>query len=154
MDRDLEYVIRELAQYIIKGEKIGKNAYKKEKIVQLDKNSSDINQIYKKFKKIENDNYWSLQDDELFYWQAKYVENFEDDYEPKIERRNSYTLFVKRNTYSDFTLSDFRTYFSWRTKIRKGIFEKIDFEYEQIYINELLNKIGCKDTNDAVNKLI
>lgn len=154
MDRDLEYVIKELAQYIIKGENKGKNAYKKEKIVQLDKNSSDINQIYKKFKKIENDNYWSLQDDELFYWQAKYVENFEDDYEPKIERRNSYTLFVKRNTYSDFTLSDFRTYFSWRTKIRKGIFEKIDFEYEQIYINELLNKIGCKDTNDAVNKLI
>ena len=51
MDRDLEYVIRELAQYIIKGEKKGKNAYKKEKIVQLDKNSSDINQIYKKFKK-------------------------------------------------------------------------------------------------------
>lgn len=55
--------------------------------------------------------------------------------------------------YSAFIFLDFRMYFSWRTKIRKGIFENVEYYYQDIYINELLNKIGCKDAKDAIDKL-
>ena len=154
MRSELDFVLKELAQYIIYGEENIKNAYKEEKIIQLDKNITDINKVYKKFQRIEKDNYWRMDEDEIFYRQAKYLENFEDNYEIKNVHRSSYHMFGVDYTYSNFSFTDFRTYFSWRTKIRKGEFELIDWEYEQIYINELLNQIGCKDENDVIEKLI
>ena len=154
MRSELDFVLRELAQYIINGAEEIKNGYKEEKIVQLDKKITDINKVYKKFQRIEKDNYWKMDVNEIFYRQAKYLENFEDNYETKNVHRNSYHVFEVDYTYSDFSFVDFRTYFSWRTKIRKGEFELIDWEYEQIYINELLNQIGCKDENDVMEKLI
>ena len=154
MRSELDFVLKELAQYIIYGEENIKNAYKEEKIIQLDKNITDINKIYRKFQRIEKDNYWRMDEDEIFYRQAKYLENFEDNYEIKNVHRSSYHMFGVDYTYSNFSFTDFRTYFSWRTKIRKDEFELIDWEYEQIYINELLNQIGCKDENDVIEKLI
>ena len=154
MRSELDFVLKELAQYIIYGEENIKNAYKEEKIIQLDKNITDINKVYKKFQRIEKDNYWRMDEDEIFYRQAKYLENFEDNYEIKNVHRSSYHMFGVDYTYSNFSFTDFRTYFSWRTKIRKDEFELIDWEYEQIYINELLNQIGCKDENDVIEKLI
>ena len=154
MRSELDFVLKELAQYIMYGAEDVKNAYKEEKIIQLDKNITDINKVYKKFQRIEKDNYWRMDEDEIFYRQAKYLENFEDNYEVKNVHRNSYNIFGVDYTYSNFSFTDFRTYFSWRTKIRKGEFELIDWEYEQIYINELLNQIGCKDENDVIEKLI
>ena len=154
MRSELDFVLKELAQYIMYGAEDVKNAYKEEKIIQLDKNITDINKVYKKFQRIEKDNYWRMDEDEIFYRQAKYLENFEDNYEVKNVHRNSYNIFGVDYTYSNFSFTDFRTYFSWRTKIRKDEFELIDWEYEQIYINELLNQIGCKDENDVIEKLI
>ena len=145
MRSELDFVLKELAQYIIYGEENIKNAYKEEKIIQLDKNITDINKVY---------NYWRMDGNEIFYRQAKYLENFEDNYEIKNVHRSSYHMFGVDYTYSNFSFTDFRTYFSWRTKIRKDEFELIDWEYEQIYINELLNQIGCKDENDVIEKLI
>ena len=154
MRSELDFVLKELAQYIMYGAEDVKNTYKEEKIIQLDKNITDINKVYRKFQRIEKDNHWRMDEDEIFYRQAKYLENFEDNYEVKNVHRNSYNIFGVDYTYSNFSFTDFRTYFSWRTKIRKGEFELIDWEYEQIYINELLNQIGCKDENDVIEKLI
>ena len=154
MKIELEEVLNELVQYMLFGHENADDVYEKEKIIQLDSKTNDINQIYKKFKKIEEDNYWRMSEEEGFYRQAKYVENFEDNYIPSQIRRNSYDPFSSYYNYSEFSFSDFRTYFSWRTNIRKGIFKLIEWDYEQIYINELLNQIGCKDINDAMKKLI
>ena len=154
MKSELDLVLRELAQYFIYGTEDVKNAYKGEKIAKLDKKITDINKVYRNFQKIEKDNYWKMDTDEIFYRQAKYLENFEDNYEIKNVHRSSYHIFGVDYTYSNFSFADFRTYFSWRTKIRKGKFELIEWEYEQIYINELLNQIGCKDETDAMEKLI
>ncbi len=151
---ELEEVLNELAQYMLFGKEYTDNVYKREEIVQLDNSISDINKIYKNFKKIEDDNYWRMDEDEVFYRQAKYLENFEDDYIAPQIRRNSYDPFSSCYDYSGFSFSDFRTYFSWRTNVRKGNIKLIEWEYEQIYINELLNQIGCKDINDAMKKLI
>lgn len=151
---ELEGILNELVQYLLFGEENSDNTYKKEEIVQLDSNISDKNRIYKKFKKIEDDNYWKMDENEVFYRQAKYLENFEDDYIAPQIHRNSYDIFGSCYDYSGFSFSDFRTYFSWRTNVRKGKIKLIEWEYEQIYINELLNQIGCKDINDAMKKLI
>lgn len=154
MKSELEYVLKELAQYIIYGEENLTNAYKKEEIIQLDQNITEVNKIYNKFNKIEQDNFWRMRQSHIFYRQAKYVENFEDNYPISEVYKNDFHNFKMNYTYEGFSYKDFRTYFSWRTKIRKGIFEKIDWEYEQIYINELVNKIGCKDANEAIEKLV
>ena len=154
MRSELDTILKEFAEFIIYGEENVKNAYKKEKINQLDKDITDIDSIYRKFQRIEKNNYWRMDRNEIFYRQAKYLENFEDHYKMKNVHRSSYHMYGTDYTYSNFSFTDFRTYFSWRTKIRNGEFELIDWEYDQIYINELLNQIGCKDENDVIEKLI
>lgn len=153
MKSELEYVLQELAQYIIYGEENIKQKYKKEEIPKLDPKINDVQKIYKKFQKIEKDNYWRMEQGEIFYKQAKFLENFEDDYKSK-PITNSYYSYRIGKTYSKFSFEDFRTYFSWRSKVRKEIFENTEWYYQEIYINELLNKIGCKDAQDAIDKLI
>jgi len=160
MKSELDVVINEFAQYVLFGERNVKNSYKAEKIskknekfTKLDKNITDINVIYKEFEKIRDDYCWNRAE-YVFYKQAKYLENFECDYPEGPYYKRKYTYFQAPRTYLYFSLIDFKNYFSWRTKIRKGIFEKNEGGFEHIYIDELLNKIGCKDTEDALNKLI
>ncbi len=155
MKSELQYVLQELAQYIIYGEENLKRKYQKEEIPKLDPKINDIQKIYKKFQKIEKDNYWRMGEEEIFYKQAKFLENFEDDYKSKEVTNNYYNYNYRvGKTYSGFTFRDFRIYFSWRTKIRKEIFENTEWYYQEIYINELLNKIGCKNAQEVIDKLI
>lgn len=153
MKIDLDNILEELAQYIIYGEENIKQKYQKEEIPPIDSKTNEIKKIYKKAKRIEEDNYWNMSKEEIFYKQAKFLENFEDNYEGS-PINNTYYGFIIGKTYSRLTFSDFRMYFSWRTKVRKEIFENAEYYYKQIYINELLNKIGCKDAQDAIEKLI
>ena len=53
-----------------------------------------------------------------FYKQGKFMENYEDNVPYVIDSRRYYP------TYHDLNVTELRAYFSWRTKIRKGIFEK------------------------------
>lgn len=110
-------------------------------------------ELYKKFASLQTRNYVQ-KSKEIFYKQAKLMENFEYDFNERPVRRKSYVRNKLNCNYANFTYSDFKAYFSWRTRIRKNIYENIEFEYEQIYINELINCIGCKDEIDAINKLI
>ena len=111
MRSELDFILRELAQYIINGDENIKDAYKEEKIDKLDKNISDINRIYMKFKRIEQENYWKMEESEIFYRQAKYLENFEDNYNIKNVHRRSYHIFEINYTYSKFSFEDFRNIF-------------------------------------------
>ena len=129
MKSELEYVLQELAQYIIYGEENLKQRYQKEEIPKLDSKINDVQKIYKKFQKIEKDNYWRMGEEEIFYKQAKFLENFEDSYESK-EVTSSYYDYRIGKTYSGFTFKEFRIYFSWRTKIRKEIFENTEWFYQ------------------------
>ena len=119
MKSELNKVLNELAQYIIYGEENVKRAYQAEKITPFDRYVSDIIKVYKMFQQIEEKYYWSMYNNQIFYKQAEYMENFEDTYETSNKYRSSYNPYRTDNTYSDFSFTDFRTYFSWRTKIRK-----------------------------------
>ncbi len=153
---NLDLVLMELSQYMREEKYKRKNKegkYKEEKIPVLDtKNMSNVDTVYKKFRRIENDNYYRTEQ-EIFYKQAKFLENFEDNYKIKQDIYSSYRYSIYHD-YSELSFKEFRTYFSWRTKVRKGEFPEIDYKYLQIYISELVNKIGCKNKDETIEKLI
>jgi len=83
----------------------------------------------------------------IFYKQAKFMEDFEDsfDYRGRFER-----YFP---TYQDMDHSQLRGYFSWRTKVRRGIIEKTQLSFAFAYIYELLNQIGVSSTEEGFHQL-
>ncbi len=56
--------------------------------------------------------------------------------------------------YAAMSISQLRTYFTWRTDARRGIFRETDKPYVLLYAYELLNKIGVSSSEDAFAKLI
>lgn len=151
MNKEIESILLELAEIFIHGEATGK--YKKEKIPKLDPKIKDTKAIFEKFKLIEKRNSWKMSREEIFYRQAKLMEDYSLEEEIKVKEKFEDLIF-QNCTYAGFTFDDFKKYFSWRTKIRKNIYEEINWKYDEIYINELLNLIGVKDEEEAIKKLI
>lgn len=102
--------------------------------------------------KLDYDNYsiYQLFESKNFYVQGKYMENYTDE----LSSKKCKSLKKNYPTYHDMDAMQLRHYFSWRTKIRNGIFEKISAPYARVYIFELLNSIGTHSIDDALNQLI
>lgn len=83
-----------------------------------------------------------------FYLQGKLMASYEDSYKGKQSFLRYYP------TYHDLTIGQARTYFTWRTKIRQNIYEKISDSYAYIYLYELLNGIGIKNAQEGLDNLI
>lgn len=84
----------------------------------------------------------------VFYEQAAFMKDFEDDY-PEQVTFSSYFPYYQMLGYKQL-----RTYFTWRTKVRKGNVSNISLSYAFLYIYELLNNIGVIDPQDGLNKLL
>ncbi len=84
----------------------------------------------------------------VFYKQAKFMKDFEDDYSETVSF-SSYFPYYQLMSYEQL-----RTYFTWRTKVRKGVVENISLSYAFVYIYELLNNIGVDNPIDGLNKLV
>lgn len=151
MNKEIENILFELAEIFLHGEVSSK--YKKEKIPKLDTKIKDTKTIFEKFKLIEKRNSWKMSREEIFYRQAKLMEDYSLEEEIKAKEKFE-DLNFQNCTYAGFSFEDFKEYFSWRTKIRKNIYEEINWKYDEIYINELLNLIGVKDEEEAIQKLI
>ncbi|MBD5432046.1 MAG: hypothetical protein HDR42_00765 [Lactobacillus sp.] len=82
-----------------------------------------------------------------FYHQGQLMADYEDDYNQNF----TFTRFYP--TYHDMTVHQLRTYFTWRTKVRKGIYESTSRSYVFIYIYELLNQIGVKNPEEGYQLL-
>ena len=99
-------------------------------------------------RKLERGASWSaMSDSGIFYKQAKFMEDYEDDYDFNGEFIRYYP------TYRSMSVSELRGYFSWRTKVRKGKLTKTSFSFAMVYIYELLNLIGAKNPEEAYLKL-
>ena len=72
---------------------------------------------------------------EIFYFQAKFMENFTDDFEYHGQFLRSFP------TYREMSNLQLRGYFSWRTAVRKGKIEKTCISFVYVYLYELLNLI-------------
>ena len=115
-------------------------------------NFEDTRFVPKEIKKMIESYQYSLpgfiRREKNFYLQGKLMASYEDDY----EGRQSFLRYYP--TYHDLTVGQARTYFTWRTKIRQNIYEKISDSYAYIYLYELLNGIGIKDSEEGLDKLI
>lgn len=84
---------------------------------------------------------------DIFVKQARYMVNYIDNYDKKEPLR----LFCP--SYMMLNDMQLRTFFSWRTKFRRGEFIKIPSSYLNLYISEIINKIGIKSPLDGIDKL-
>jgi len=72
----------------------------------------------------------------IFYAQAKYMENFEDDFEGTCD----YVQYFP--TYEDMSTYQLRCYFGWRTRLRKGEASPAPTSFLFLHAYELLCGIG------------
>ncbi|MDR2598645.1 MAG: TerB N-terminal domain-containing protein [Oscillospiraceae bacterium] len=91
---------------------------------------------------------YSRNDSELFYRQARFMEDFTDDFDGNA-KFNMYFPYYQNMGY-DYL----RTYFTWRTKVRNGEMTSTSLSYVYLYIYELLSGIGVSDPTDGLNKLL
>ena len=87
-------------------------------------------------------------DSELFYIQAKFMEDFTDDFDGSAK----FSMYFPY--YQHMGYEHLRTYFTWRTKARQGEIGYTSVSYAFLYIYELLSGIGVKDPVDGLNKLL
>ena len=85
---------------------------------------------------------------ENFYRQAVFMQEYEDDCPW------SGGDFVRYfPTYHDLTTKQLRGYFTWRTGIRRRVFQPIADSAAYIYLYELINGVGADSPEDVLKKL-
>ena len=84
----------------------------------------------------------------IFYKQGVFMKDFEDDYQESVP----YTAYFPY--YQMMGYKQLRTYFTWRTQVRKGYITGISLSYAFLYIYELLCNIGVEDPQEGLDKLL
>ncbi len=80
--------------------------------------------------------------------QGKFMQDITDDY------GKSAFCAIERPIYGALSIEQLRTYFTWRTDVRRGVYNRTDKPYIILYCYELLNKIGVLSSTDAFNRLL
>ena len=84
----------------------------------------------------------------LFYRQGKFMEDYCDSYDKNVPFLRYYP------TYRQMNDRQLRTYFTWRTAVRRGEVKDTYLSYVYVYLYELINLIGCRDAEDGLEKLL
>lgn len=80
--------------------------------------------------------------------QGRFLAELTDNYEHRA------FCGIQRPIYGAMSNSQLRTFITWRTKARQGVFEVTDPPYVMLYCYELLNKIGVLSSADAFTRLM
>lgn len=143
--------VKKLIELILSDDKLSRSAevYRDEPILKTASQMSGfIPQKYREMKKLAKSYDASRQSEAwLFCTQGKFMEDFEDDFEYHGE-------FVRYfPTYRAMSDLQLRGYFSWRTKVRRGIIEETSLSFVFVYIYELLNLIGVTCAQEGFETL-
>lgn len=84
----------------------------------------------------------------IFYRQALFLEDFEDQYD------NSVACSAYYPNYQMMGYGQLRTYFTWRSHVRRGNITDTSLSYAFMYIYELLNNIGVSSPADGLERLL
>jgi gluconate kinase len=84
----------------------------------------------------------------IFYKQGIFMKDFVDDYS-EIAQFSQYFPYYQMMGYEQL-----RTYFTWRTEVRKGNVIDISLSYVFLYIYELLSNIGVNDPQEGLDQLM
>lgn len=127
------------------------SAYKPIHVPATDLGNSNIHRIFQmrriKSQQTEFERVYGAKDAEQFLTQATFMADYEDDYQKDVPF-NCYTP-----TYADMGIEHLRCYFSWRTKVRRGVINQTHLSYVYVYIYELINCIGVDGADDAFKNL-
>ena len=80
--------------------------------------------------------------------QGEFMADVEDDF-----TRRAFCA-LPQPVYAAMSNSQLRTFFTWRTDVRRGRYYETDKPYVLLYCYELLNKIGVKSSVEAFDKLL
>ncbi len=83
-----------------------------------------------------------------FYKQGMFMKDFEDEYEKTVPYSSYFPC------YQMMGYDQLRTFFTWRTQIRKEKVEHISLSYAYLYIYELLNNIGVDSPEEGLGRLL
>lgn len=83
-----------------------------------------------------------------FYKQGQMMADYDDQYNAVYELKRYFPV------YHDLTIHQLRTYFTWRTQLRRGNFTVSSTSYAYLYIYELLNNIGVASPTEGYTKLM
>ena len=143
------YPIEGAGKFVLKSQKI--EPPEKDEIRELFNSMRDIARQYRlpftnysRFfdKRVQQDNA------KIFYKQAVFMKDFEDDYRSQVPF-SSYFPYYQMLGYEQL-----RTYFTWRTHVRKGVVNNTSLSYAFLYIYELLNNVGADSPQDGLDKLV
>ena len=109
---------------------------------------SSIEEVLNKMKRLSITKDGLVYGADLFIKQVKFMEDFEYNQEEEI-----HSFPISFPSYSHMTNSLLKSYYSWRSKIRKGVYGYADIGYIKLYLNETLLLSNCKDEKDAILKL-
>lgn len=84
----------------------------------------------------------------IFYKQGMFMKDFSDDYSGNKQFMQYFPY------YQMMGYEQLRTYFTWRTEVRKGNVADTSLSYAFLYIYELLGNIGVSDPLDGLNQLM
>ena len=99
-------------------------------------------------RKLAPDNPYSRSDAGLFYKQAKFMEDFADDF-PGAAPFSMYYPY-----YHHMGHDQLRTYFTWRTRVRGGDIAPTHISYVFLYFYELLANIGVTGPAEGLDQLM
>ena len=130
-------------------EKADEKIFRDEPIVMTASRAAELlPEKYREMKRIASNEFGvTLGEWALFCKQGKFMEDFSDSYDKNIP-------FLKYfPTYRQMSDRQLRTYFTWRTAVRRGDVGETSLSYVYVYMYELINLIGCRDAADGVSKL-
>ncbi len=84
----------------------------------------------------------------IFYQQGLFMKDFCDNYSDNSPFSHYFPNYQMMN------YEQLRTYFTWRTEVRKGNVSDTSLSYAFLYIYELLSNIGVNSPQDGLDKLM
>lgn len=118
-----------------------------------DPQEKEIRRRFLKMRRLSRNNWFSKSQSgrlqaELFYRQANFMADFEDDY----AEEEPFSMYFP--DYQSMGYEQLRTYFTWRSSVRRGVVRETSFSYVFVYLYELINNIGVTDCRDGMDKLL
>ena len=107
-----------------------------------------IRQVFFDMRRLASGDPFGRNNAQLFYRQALFMEGFSDDYD-EFEPFTMYFPCYQRMGYEQL-----RTYFTWRTQVRRGEIWPASLSYVFLHIYELLMNIGVTDPTEGLDRLM
>jgi len=146
------YPIPGAGKYVLRPQKIEPlEPSEKDEIRELFHQMRDISRTYRSSpnyssnfldRRVQQDNAF------IFYKQGVFMKDFSDTYSGNTQFSQYFPCYQLMN------YEQLRTYFTWRSAVRKGNVTDTSLSYAFLYIYELLGNIGVSNPQDGLDKLM